>query len=90
MINYLEQHYLNFETDLKLVQVEDIRIPCIKKIIFNEPATIVIWSDKTKTISKVCKGDIYDKKTGLCVCIAKKALGGNGKINKLIKNFDNK
>ena len=45
------------------------------KVIFNNPATIVIWDDGTKTIVKKQKGDRYDKEKGLALCYMKKALG---------------
>lgn len=50
----------------------------IKKVIFNEPATIVFWEDGTKTVVKCGKNDIYDKEKGLAMCIAKRALGDKG------------
>ena len=50
----------------------------IKKVIFNDPATIVIWGDGSKTVIKCGKNDIYDPEKGLALCIAKKALGNKG------------
>lgn len=47
----------------------------IKDVIFNAPATIVFWSDDTKTIVKCGEGEKYDPEKGLALCIAKKALG---------------
>ena len=44
----------------------------IKEVIYNKPATIIKWSDGTKTISKASKGDKYNKETGLLYCIIKK------------------
>ena len=35
-----------------------------KKVIFNDPATIVIWEDGTRTVVKTCEGDTFDKTTG--------------------------
>lgn len=46
----------------------------IEKVIFHDPATIVIWKDKTKTVVK-CHNEPYDKEKGLAMCIAKKMLG---------------
>ena len=43
-----------------------------KKIIFNDPATIVVWVDGTKTVVKCCKNDKYDKMKGLALCFMKK------------------
>lgn len=49
----------------------------IKKVIFNPPATVVIWDDRSKTVVKCKEGDTYDKWTGLALCISKKYLGDN-------------
>lgn len=49
--------------------------PEIEKVIFNPPATIVLWSDHTKTIVKCMENDIYSPEAGLALCICKKFLG---------------
>lgn len=49
----------------------------IKKVIYNNPATIVIWSDGTKTVVKCKEGDTYSKELGLAMCLSKKCLGDN-------------
>lgn len=46
----------------------------IDRVIFHDPATIVFWKDKTKTVVKV-HGEAYDREKGLAMCIAKKVLG---------------
>lgn len=46
----------------------------IEKVIFHDPATIVIWKDKTKTVVK-CHNEPYDREKGLAMCISKKVLG---------------
>lgn len=46
----------------------------LKKAIFHDPATIVIWSDGSKTVVKV-HGETYDPEKGLAMCFAKKVLG---------------
>lgn len=53
-------------------------VPSIKKVIFNYPATIVLWSDGSKTVVKCQDGDIYDPEKGLAMAISKKALGNKG------------
>lgn len=56
------------------------------KVIFNNPATIVIWDDGTKTIVKRQKGDRYDKEKGLALCYMKKALGNTSrKLNDALR-----
>lgn len=43
----------------------------IQNVIFNDPATIVIWSDGTKTVVKA-ENEPYDPEKGLAMAIAKK------------------
>lgn len=49
----------------------------IKKVIFNNPATIVFWSDGSKTIVK-CANEEFDKEKGLAMAICKRVLGNKG------------
>lgn len=61
--------------------------PDIEKVIFNGPATIVMWSDKTKTVVKCQPGDDYSPQTGLLMCVFKKAFGANNSIDKMIADI---
>lgn len=47
----------------------------IKRVIFNEPYTIVLWTNGAKTIVRAQDGEPYDKEKGLAMCFAKYALG---------------
>ena len=57
----------------------------VKKAIFNDPYTIVLWSDGTKTVVKCQDGDEYDRERGVLACIAKMAAGNTGRYNNLVK-----
>lgn len=59
--------------------------PEIKKVIFNDPATIILWKDGTKTVVKCQEGDVYDKKIGFLLAIAKKYFGNTGKFNNFMR-----
>lgn len=50
----------------------------ITNVIFNPPATIVFWSDKTKTVVK-CDYEFepYDPEKGIAMAISRKMLGNN-------------
>lgn len=48
----------------------------IKDVIFNNPATIILWSDGTKTVVKA-ENEPFDPEKGLAMAIAKKALGND-------------
>ena len=58
----------------------------IKKVIFNNPATIVFWSDGSKTVVKSYLDD-YDPEKGLAMAIAKKALGNEGNYYNVFKKW---
>ena len=49
----------------------------IKKVIFNDPATIVIWDDGEKTVVKA-HNEKYDPEKGLAMAIAKRYFGNKG------------
>lgn len=51
-------------------------IPNIKKVIFNDPVTVVIWENGTKTIVRA-ENEPFDPEKGLAMAICKKALGTN-------------
>ena len=61
--------------------------PQIKKVIFNDPATIVFWEDGTKTVVKCQKNDTFDKMTGLAMAISKKYFGNEGRYYNHFKKF---
>lgn len=63
------------------------RVPQIKDVIYNDPATIVFWMDGTKTVVKCGDYDIYDPEKGLAMAIAKKALGNQGNYYETFKNW---
>ncbi len=44
----------------------------IDKVIFNNPTTVVLWKDGTKTVSKAHNGDVFDKEKGLAMCVIRK------------------
>lgn len=58
----------------------------IKKVIFNDPATIVFWSDGTKTVVK-CHDEVFDPEKGLAMAISKKALGNQGSYFNVFKKW---
>lgn len=67
------------------IHIEDICNFRIKKVIFNKPATIVIWEDGTKTVVKCGERETYDEEKGLALCFMKKALGNKGNYNNTLK-----
>lgn len=56
------------------------------QVIFNPPATIVIFNDGTKIISKCDKEDKFSKETGFLMCMLKRVYG-NTKSHKMLEKF---
>ena len=59
----------------------------IDKVIFNAPATIVIWANGEKTVVKCKEGEGYDPEKGLAMAIAKHALGNQGNYYDVFKKW---
>lgn len=59
----------------------------ISKVIFNEPATIVIWADGTKTVVKAQDGEEFDPEKGMAMAISKRALGDKGNYYEEFKKW---
>ena len=60
--------------------------PKIEKVIFNFPATIVFWSDGTKTVVQA-NNEPFDSEKGLAMAIAKKFLGNKGNYYDTFKKY---
>ena len=63
-------------------------MPKPKKIILNDPATIILWSDGTKTIvKKNSKDRKFDPEKGIALCYMKRALGNKGNYNNVFRDW---
>ena len=56
------------------------------RIIYNPPATIVFWSDGTKTVVKKRKGERFNEYNAFCAALAKKVFESNSAVNKIVKS----
>ena len=59
----------------------------IKDVIFSDPATVVFWSDDTKTVVNTRGGEKYDKEKGLAMAIVKKITGNTGNYYNIFKEW---
>lgn len=59
----------------------------IKKVIFNDPATIIFWEDGSKTVVKCQPDDKYDKMTGFAMACAKYMFGNEGNYYEVFKKW---
>lgn len=56
-----------------------------ERVIYNPPATIVLWNDGDKTVVICHEGDVYDEHEGFLLCCAKKLFGNTGRYNNVIR-----
>lgn len=59
-------------------------LPKPRKLIVNGPATVILWSDGTKTVAKCNTDEPFDPEKGVAIAIAKRFISGN----KLHRMFD--
>lgn len=78
-INAHYDHIVEFDDTVK-----------IKNVIFNPPATIVFWTDGTKTVVKTQNGEEFDPEKGLAMAYFKKMHGNKGHYFEEIKKWTEK
>lgn len=71
----------------RLIQGSNSTKPAVKNVIFNDPATIIFWTDGTKTVVKCQEGDTYNRETGFVMAYLKKVLGNDNTFNKEIERW---
>ena len=85
---YTEADVKNTMAFLGLCQeYQKVAFPGVKKVIFNKPATIVLWGDGTKTVVKCQNDEQFDPEKGLALCFMKKALGNKSNFNNVIHKW---
>lgn len=83
---YTYKEFMRYLTPIPNINVDILRRK-IKRVIFNDPATIVFWDDGTKTVVKCGKHDYYNEEVGLMACIVKKITGNTGRWNEILKDW---
>ena len=89
----VKDYIRTYELDLSLYPyfkpntTNTTNLPGIKDVIFNEPATIILWADGTKTVVKCQEGEDYDPEKGMAMAISKKALGNKGNYCEVFKKW---
>ena len=88
------KYNLEINSSIRTFTVSDLwlkqnttNLPEIKDVIFNEPATIILWADGTKTVVKCQEGEGYDPEKGMAMAISKKALGNKGNYCEVFKTW---
>lgn len=76
--------------DKRIGSADEMKKLDVKKIIFNGPKTIVLWTDGTKTIVSMSKDELrFDPEAAFCAAYTKKMFGTNSKIKRIIEQKSN-
>lgn len=83
-----ERRYMKYKKELDEMLFEErfFNYFDIEKVIFNPPATIVIWKDGKKTVVK-CNGEKFDQEKGLAMAISKRAMAVGNRYHKTFKKW---
>ena len=87
-LDSMRYYYNDLETvenDLESIELR-IDIPgMIDRVIFNDPATIILWKDGSKTVVKRSYDDIWDSEKGFCMAVIKKLYGNTSFIKRFME-----
>lgn len=75
----------DYDGDKDKILKEEIKPDYIpRKILFNDPVSVVFWKDGTKTIVRRAKGEKFNKYTAFTAALAKKIFDNNTTVNKIV------
>lgn len=83
-VNYIVKKYVMEDVMRTHEMLWNSLYPKPVKIIYNPPATIVFWTDGTKTVVKCSAEDEYNEYYGFLCALGKKIFGTNSHLKKLI------
>ena len=79
--------YIMPKDDNMVAKIYRGKINKVKKVIFNYPATIILWDDGTKTVVRCGDDEKFDPEKGVAMCLLKKMLGNTGDYNNYIRHL---
>ena len=84
-MRYYYNDLAKVENDLESIELRDDIPGMIDRVIFNDPATIILWKDGSKTVVKRSYDDIWDSEKGFCMAIIKKLYGNTSFIKRFME-----
>ena len=87
-IDAMRYYYNDIGTVKKCSASMEIKVDIpgmIDRVIFNDPATIILWKDGSKTIVKRSDDDVWDPEKGFCMAVIKKLYGHTSFIKRFME-----
>lgn len=85
LLGMAHEAFNTYKTDYTEYSKLQKKVVHIEKVIFNDPATIVLWSNGEKTIVKCGDGETFDPEKGLAMAIVKYVYGNKGNYYEVFK-----
>lgn len=68
--------------------LHDLLHPSVERVIRNGPATVVVFTDGTKSIVKLREGERDDQYAAVCIAIAKRVIGSGTKLQNIVDSVE--
>ena len=87
LLEMAHEAFNTYKTDYTEYSKQRKKDTYIEKVIFNDPATIVLWSNGEKTVVKCIDGETFDPEKGLAMAIVKYVYGNKGNYYGYLKTW---
>ena len=87
LIGHENNNFLNISYKEDEVRIGTVNV---RRIIRSNKATVMMFDDGTKTVSKAAENEPYDAEKGILMCIAKKWGINETKLLKMMKTMEDK
>lgn len=88
-LDIVQKEYLSSPTFDKLADIPQFRtFNLIKRVVFSDRKTIILWNDGSKTIVSCAEEEQLDPYMGFCAAFTKGFFGSKHQVEKMVKNAD--
>ena len=89
-LDIAQKEYLSSsQTFDKLADIPQFRTSnLIKRVVFSDRKTIILWNDGSKTMVSCAEGEQLDPYMGFCAAFTKGFFGSKHQVEKMVKNAD--
>lgn len=88
-LDIVQKEYLSSPTFDKLADIPQFKTSnLIKRVVFSDRKTIILWSDGSKTMVSCAEEEQLDPYMGFCAAFTKGFFGSKHQVEKMVKNAD--
>ena len=88
-LDIVQKEYLSSPTFDKLADIPQFKTSnLIKRVVFSDRKTIILWNDGSKTMVSCAEEEQLDPYMGFCAAFTKGFFGSKHQVEKMVKNAD--